>query len=108
MPFAHIPTGLKSFDELIPDCPGIPRGCITVVSGEVGTGKTEFLLQTARHALRQGISVYYSDPVDNLRRVSFWPEDPVLGAPHSRSTLRRLRLSALLTTLRTPLVVVSS
>lgn len=70
MPIAHIPTGLKSFDELIPDCPGIPRGGLTVISGEAGTGKTEFLLQIARHALSQGISVYYSDPVDNLRGAS--------------------------------------
>ena len=42
----HVPTGCRALDELLGG--GVETGCITLLYGEAGSGKTNVVLQVAR------------------------------------------------------------
>jgi len=62
----HLSTGCTSLDRALG---GLPRGEVTLLYGEAGTGKTAFALQVSSHAAKQGSRVLFID-ADN----SFYPE----------------------------------
>lgn len=54
MPQACISTGLPSLDAIIDDfCPGLPRGWLTIIVGETGSGKTSLCEVIALNAATQ-------------------------------------------------------
>ena len=55
----RVPLGSKSIDALLGG--GFEGGCITLVFGEAGSGKTNICLQAARNVVRAGKKVIYID-----------------------------------------------
>jgi KaiC/GvpD/RAD55 family RecA-like ATPase len=53
----RVATGIKGFDELVEG--GFPEGSLTLVSGNPGTGKSIFCMQTAYNIALNGNSVLY-------------------------------------------------
>jgi len=66
-----VPLGVRGLDELLGG--GVEEGCITLLHGEAGSGKTNFCLQLARNAVRAGRKVIYIDTegvsMDRLRQI---------------------------------------
>ena len=66
----RLSTGSAALDAILDG--GIPAGSVTVISGEPGSGKTVFTLQTLFHHARQGKKVLYfttlSEPPLKLMR----------------------------------------
>ncbi len=54
-----VPSGCKSLDTLLGG--GFEGGCITLLYGEAGSGKTNICLQLARNVVRAGRRVIYID-----------------------------------------------
>ena len=54
-----VPLGCKALDDLLGG--GVEEGCITLLHGEAGSGKTNFCLQLARNVVRAGKKVIYID-----------------------------------------------
>src|SRR2546430_17393440 len=52
---------------------GVEEGCITLLHGEAGSGKTNFCLQLARNVVRAGRKVIYIDTegvsLDRLQQI---------------------------------------
>lgn len=55
----RVPLGAKSIDDLLGG--GFEGGCITLIYGEAGSGKTNLCLQLARNVVRAGKKVIYID-----------------------------------------------
>ncbi len=55
----RVPLGAKSVDDLLGG--GFEGGCITLLYGEAGSGKTNLCLQLARNVVRAGKKVIYID-----------------------------------------------
>ena len=55
----HVPTGCRALDELLGG--GVETGCITLLYGEAGSGKTNVVLQVARNVAREEKRVVYID-----------------------------------------------
>ena len=55
----HVPTGCRALDELLGG--GVETGCLTLLYGEAGSGKTNVCLQVARNVAREGRRVAYID-----------------------------------------------
>jgi DNA repair protein RadB len=55
----RVPLGAKSIDDLLGG--GFEGGCITLLYGEAGSGKTNICLQLARNVVRAGKKVIYID-----------------------------------------------
>jgi DNA repair protein RadB len=76
----HLPLGCAALDSLLGG--GIETGCITLVYGEAGTGKTNLCLVMARQVALAGRKVIYIDSegvsMERLRQVSGPDLDPVL------------------------------
>lgn len=53
----RVATGLKGFDKLIEG--GLPSGSLTLVSGNPGTGKSIFCMQTAFNIAKKGSAALY-------------------------------------------------
>jgi len=66
-----VALGCPSLDELLGG--GVEDGCITLLHGEAGSGKTNLCLQLARNAVRAGRKVIYIDTegvsLDRLRQI---------------------------------------
>lgn len=66
-----IPVDCPSIDELLDG--GIETGCITLLFGEAGSGKTNLCLQVARNVARSGKKVVYIDTegvsLERLRQI---------------------------------------
>lgn len=66
-----VPTGCEPLDELLEG--GIESGCLTLLFGEGGTGKTNLCLQVARNVARAGRKVVYIDTegvsLERLRQI---------------------------------------
>lgn len=66
-----IATGCAPLDDLLDG--GIETGCITLLFGEAGTGKTNLCLQLARNVVRGGQNVAYIDTegvsLERLRQI---------------------------------------
>lgn len=54
-----VKVGCGSLDELLKG--GVEKGCITLVYGEAGSGKTNLCIQLARNVLRKNKKVLYLD-----------------------------------------------
>ena len=54
-----VPTGCRALDELLGG--GVETGCLTLLYGEAGSGKTNVCLQVARNVAREGRRVAYID-----------------------------------------------
>jgi len=54
-----VALGCRALDDLLGG--GVEEGCITLLHGEAGSGKTNFCLQLARNAVRAGKKVIYID-----------------------------------------------
>src|SRR5438552_18988528 len=54
-----VALGCRSLDDLLGG--GVEEGCITLLHGEAGSGKTNFCLQLARNVVRAGHKVIYID-----------------------------------------------
>jgi DNA repair protein RadB len=54
-----VKVGCGSLDELLKG--GVEKGCITLVYGEAGSGKTNLCIQLARNVLRKSKMVLYLD-----------------------------------------------
>ena len=54
-----VPSGCRAIDELLGG--GFEGGCITLLFGEAGSGKTNLCLQLARNVVRAGKKVIYID-----------------------------------------------
>ncbi len=54
-----VPSGCRSIDDLLGG--GFEGGCITLLFGEAGSGKTNLCLQLARNVVRAGKKVIYID-----------------------------------------------
>ena len=67
----RVALGCRSLDELLGG--GIEDGCITLLHGEAGSGKTNVCLQLARNVVRAGRKVIYIDTegvsMDRLRQI---------------------------------------
>jgi DNA repair protein RadB len=67
----RIGTACPSIDELLGG--GVETGCITLLYGEAGTGKTNLCLQLATNVARQGRKVVYIDTeglsAERLRQI---------------------------------------
>src|SRR2546422_7135854 len=60
--FVHamkVALGCRALDDLLGG--GVEDGCITLLHGEAGSGKTNFCLQLARNVVRAGHKVIYID-----------------------------------------------
>jgi len=55
----YVPTGCRALDELLGG--GVETGCLTLLYGEAGSGKTNVCLQVARNVAREGRRVAYID-----------------------------------------------
>ena len=55
----RVPLGCKPVDDLLGG--GFEGGCITLIFGEAGNGKTNVCLQLARNVVRAGKKVIYID-----------------------------------------------
>lgn len=55
----RLPLGCGPIDEILGG--GVEPGCITLLFGEAGSGKTNICLQLARNAVRSGKKVIYID-----------------------------------------------
>jgi DNA repair protein RadB len=66
-----VALGCRSLDELLGG--GIEDGCITLLHGEAGSGKTNVCLQLARNVVRAGRKVIYIDTegvsMERLRQI---------------------------------------
>ncbi len=54
-----VALGCRALDDLLGG--GVEDGCITLLHGEAGSGKTNFCLQLARNVVRSGRKVIYID-----------------------------------------------
>ncbi|TLZ91635.1 MAG: DNA repair and recombination protein RadB, partial [Methanobacteriota archaeon] len=54
-----VALGCRALDDLLGG--GVEEGCITLLHGEAGSGKTNFCLQLARNVVRAGHKVIYID-----------------------------------------------
>src|SRR5213592_3753422 len=54
-----VALGCRALDDLLGG--GVEEGCITLLHGEAGSGKTNFCLQLARNVVRGGHKVIYID-----------------------------------------------
>lgn len=65
------PIGCKALDDVLSG--GVEDGCITLLHGEAGSGKTNFCLQLARNVVRMGRKVIYIDTegvsLERLRQI---------------------------------------
>ncbi|MBR4503383.1 MAG: DNA repair and recombination protein RadB [Candidatus Methanomethylophilaceae archaeon] len=75
----RIPLGCQKFDRLLGG--GIEGGCVTLIYGEAGAGKTNVCLQFARSIVSQGERVAYIDSEglsgDRISQVFAGMEDAV-------------------------------
>ena len=55
----HVPIGCRALDELLGG--GVEAGCLTLLYGEAGSGKTNVALQVARNVAREEKRVIYVD-----------------------------------------------
>src|SRR2546430_16571464 len=66
-----VARGCQALDGLLGG--GVEEGCITLVHGEAGSGKTNFCLQLARNVVRAGRKVIYIDTegvsLERLRQI---------------------------------------
>src|SRR3970282_35933 len=64
--------GVPALDGLLDG--GVEEGCITLLHGEAGSGKTNLCLQLARNVVRAGLKVIFIDTkgvsLDRLRQIS--------------------------------------
>jgi len=67
-----VPTGCKAIDELLGG--GVEAGCLTLLYGEAGSGKTNVCLQVARNVARGEKRVVYVDTegvsLERLKQMS--------------------------------------
>jgi len=67
-----VALGCRALDDLLGG--GVEEGCITLLHGEAGSGKTNFCLQLARNVVRAGRKVIYIDTegvsLERLRQIS--------------------------------------
>ncbi|QLH74465.1 MAG: DNA repair and recombination protein RadB [Methanomassiliicoccales archaeon] len=67
----YLPYGCASLDSMLGG--GIEMGCITLIYGEAGTGKTNLCLVLARNMVRRGKKVIYIDSegvsLERLRQI---------------------------------------
>jgi len=67
--FEKIKTGISGFDDLLGD--GIERGSVVLVSGDTGTGKTNFCSQVLHYNVsngKRGLYVTFEEPPDQIKR----------------------------------------
>jgi DNA repair protein RadB len=66
-----VALGCRALDDLLGG--GVEEGCITLLHGEAGSGKTNFCLQLARNIVRAGHKVIYIDTegvsLERLRQI---------------------------------------
>jgi DNA repair protein RadB len=66
-----VALGCRALDDLLGG--GVEEGCITLLHGEAGSGKTNFCLQLARNVVRGGHKVIYIDTegvsLDRLQQI---------------------------------------
>jgi DNA repair protein RadB len=66
-----VALGCRALDDLLSG--GVEDGCITLLHGEAGSGKTNFCLQLARNVVRAGRKVIYIDTegvsMERLRQI---------------------------------------
>src|SRR5439155_753931 len=66
-----VALGSRALDDLLGG--GVEEGCITLLHGEAGSGKTNFCLQLARNVVRAGRKVIYIDTegvsLDRLQQI---------------------------------------
>jgi len=66
-----VPLGCKALDDLLSG--GVEDGCITLLHGEAGSGKTNVCLQLSRNVVRSGRKVIFIDTegvsLDRLRQI---------------------------------------
>src|SRR5437667_292667 len=66
-----VALGCRALDDLLGG--GVEEGCITLLHGEAGSGKTNFCLQLARNVVRAGHKVIYIDTegvsLERLRQI---------------------------------------
>ena len=66
-----VALGCRALDDLLGG--GVEDGCITLLHGEAGSGKTNFCLQLARNVVRSGRKVIYIDTegvsMERLRQI---------------------------------------
>src|SRR2546423_15407825 len=66
-----VALGCRALDDLLGG--GVEEGCITLLHGEAGSGKTKFCLQLARDVVRAGRKVIYIDTeggsLERLRQI---------------------------------------
>jgi len=66
-----VALGCRALDDLLGG--GVEDGCITLLHGEAGSGKTNFCLQLARNVVRAGHKVIYIDTegvsLDRLQQI---------------------------------------
>src|SRR2546428_430668 len=66
-----VALGCRALDDLLGG--GVEEGCITLLHGEAGSGKTNFCLQLARNVVRAGHKVIYIDTegvsLDRLQQI---------------------------------------
>ena len=75
-----VPTGCRALDELLGG--GVETGCLTLLYGEAGSGKTNVCLQVARNVAREEKRVIYVDTegvsLERLRQMCGDDFDAVL------------------------------
>lgn len=75
-----VPTGCRALDELLGG--GVESGCLTLVYGEAGSGKTNVCLQVARNVAREERRVIYVDTegvsLERLRQMAGDDFDAIL------------------------------
>src|SRR5437016_13590749 len=66
-----VALGCRALDDLLGG--GVEEGCITLLHGEAGSGKTNFCLQLARNVVRAGRKVIYihteGGSLEGLRQI---------------------------------------
>ncbi|TLZ74048.1 MAG: hypothetical protein E6K14_04000 [Methanobacteriota archaeon] len=71
VPAMKVALGCRALDDLLSG--GVEDGCITLLHGEAGSGKTNFCLQLARNVVRSGRKVIFIDTegvsLERLRQI---------------------------------------
>lgn len=75
-----VPFECRSLDAILGG--GVERGCVTLIYGEAGSGKTNLCLVLSRNVVRQGKKAFYIDTegvsMERLRQISGDDYDEVL------------------------------
>lgn len=89
---SRITTGIPGFDKLVQG--GLPKGSLTLVSGNPGTGKSIFCMQAAYNVAAKGTNSLYVSFEQNEKEIKAQMNQIGLGSGKVDGRLKILRLDS--------------